>query len=103
MNKNKRKSIKVKLAAVIAAVMMAMPFGAYAEEMTAVQKIHHVHVGSSEEGGACYEKEVKHVHEGSGENGGDCFRTPVYHAHEGSASKGGSCYLREIFHTHKVT
>ena len=35
MNKNKRKSIKVKLAAVIAAVMMAMPFGAYAEEMTA--------------------------------------------------------------------
>ena len=103
MNKNKRKSIKVKLAAVIAAVMMAMPFGAYAEEMTAVQKIHHVHVGSSEEGGACYEKEVKHVHEGSGENGGDCFRTPVYHAHEGSASKGGACYQTEIFHTHKGT
>lgn len=104
MDKNKIKSMKKRISAVIIAAMIAIPAKAYAEEnSTAVREIRHVHVGSPEEGGACYKNEVLHVHEGDEENGGACFRTPVYHTHEGSAADGGACYQREILHTHKGT
>lgn len=104
MDKNKIKTMKKRISAVIIAAMIAIPVEAYAEEnTTAVREIRHIHVGSPEEGGACYKNEVLHVHEGDEENGGACFRTPVYHTHEGSAADGGACYQREILHTHKGT
>ncbi len=97
MNKNKRKSIKVKLAAVIAAVMMAMPFGAYAEEMTAVQKIHHVHVGSSEEGGACYEKEVNTFMREVGKTAETAFAPQFTMPMRGARQKAEHAIRRKFF------
>ncbi|NBI89115.1 hypothetical protein D3Z45_00580 [Lachnospiraceae bacterium] len=109
MDKKKIKSIKTKFSALIIAAMLAIPVEVHAqaitaqENSTAARKIHHIHVGSSEEGGACYKNEVMHIHEGDEEAGGDCFLTPVYHTHEGDETEGGVCYRTEVFHAHMGT
>lgn len=52
------------------------------------QDVIHEHTS---EGGYCY-TQAYHVHEGSTESGGACYQTPVYHQHTGDQISGGGCY-----------
>ena len=65
------------------------------------QELHHIHIGSEEEGGGCYTEDVLHVHEGNPTEGGICYGEAVYHQHTGNESDGEGCYGEKKYHVHE--
>ena len=66
-----------------------------------VTEIYHMHTGSRDEQGGCYNAAVAHKHQGDEASGGTCFQIPVYHSHQGNESGQGGCYVTPVMHEHQ--